>query len=129
VVIFTPRPFYPWGKRPRYPLDRMLGGPQFRSVHCGEEKNSCHCRESNPCRPPHSLVTLQFLTVAQTRSKLLWSISVITLLSTKWLRKQRCYTLPCRPCSLKKVWYDSALSPVAETDDRLFSRTKTEAVL
>jgi hypothetical protein len=28
VVSFTPRPLYPRGKSPRYPLDRRLGGPQ-----------------------------------------------------------------------------------------------------
>jgi hypothetical protein len=28
VVNFTPRPLYPQGKSPRYPLDRRLGGPQ-----------------------------------------------------------------------------------------------------
>jgi hypothetical protein len=31
VVSFTPRPLYPRGKSPRYPLDRRLGGPQGRS--------------------------------------------------------------------------------------------------
>jgi hypothetical protein len=40
VVSFTPRPFYPQGKSPEYPLDRRLGGPQSRSGHGGEEKNS-----------------------------------------------------------------------------------------
>jgi hypothetical protein len=34
AVSFTPQ-----GKRPRYPLDRRLGGPQSRSGRCGEEKN------------------------------------------------------------------------------------------
>jgi hypothetical protein len=28
VVNFTPRPLYPHGKSPRYPLDRRMGGPQ-----------------------------------------------------------------------------------------------------
>jgi hypothetical protein len=28
VVSFTPLPLYPRGKRPRYPLDRSLGGPR-----------------------------------------------------------------------------------------------------
>jgi hypothetical protein len=28
VVSFKPRPLYPWRKSPRYPLDKMLGGPQ-----------------------------------------------------------------------------------------------------
>jgi hypothetical protein len=39
-VSFTPRPPYPQGKSPPYPLDRRLGGPQVRSGRCGEEKNS-----------------------------------------------------------------------------------------
>jgi hypothetical protein len=38
VVSFTPLPLYPWGKIPRYPLDRILGGPQSRSARRGEEK-------------------------------------------------------------------------------------------
>jgi hypothetical protein len=29
----------PWGKSPRYPLDRRLGGPQSRPVRCGAENN------------------------------------------------------------------------------------------
>jgi hypothetical protein len=40
VVRFTPRPLYPHGKGPCYPLDRRLSGPQSRSGHGGEEKNS-----------------------------------------------------------------------------------------
>jgi hypothetical protein len=40
VVSFTSRPLYPQGKSPWYPLDRRLGGPQSRSGHGGEEKNS-----------------------------------------------------------------------------------------
>jgi hypothetical protein len=38
VVSFTPQPLYPWGKSPRYPLDR-LDGPQSRSGRCGDEKH------------------------------------------------------------------------------------------
>jgi hypothetical protein len=38
VVSFTPRPLCPRGKRPRYPLDRRLGGPQNRYGERGEEK-------------------------------------------------------------------------------------------
>jgi hypothetical protein len=37
---FTPRPLYPQGESPWYPLDRRLGGPQSRSGRGGEEKNS-----------------------------------------------------------------------------------------
>jgi hypothetical protein len=40
AVSFTPRPLYPQGKSPSYPLDRRLGGPQNRSGCGGEEKNS-----------------------------------------------------------------------------------------
>jgi hypothetical protein len=40
VVSFTPRPLYPQGMRPCYPLDRRLSGPQSRSGRGGEEKNS-----------------------------------------------------------------------------------------
>jgi hypothetical protein len=40
VVSFTSQPFYPQGKSPCYTLDRRLGGPQTRSGHGGEEKNS-----------------------------------------------------------------------------------------
>jgi hypothetical protein len=38
VVSLTPRPFYPWGNSPRYPLDRKQGEPQSRSGKQGEEK-------------------------------------------------------------------------------------------
>jgi len=31
---------FPQAKSPWYPLDRKLGGPQSRSGHNGEEKNS-----------------------------------------------------------------------------------------
>jgi len=35
-----PPPLYPHGKKPWYPLDRRLGGPESRAGHGGEEKNS-----------------------------------------------------------------------------------------
>jgi hypothetical protein len=38
MVSFTLRPLYPRGKRPRYPFDMRLGGPQSWSGWCGEEK-------------------------------------------------------------------------------------------
>jgi hypothetical protein len=41
VVSFTPRPLYPQGKSPWYPLDRRLGGPQIQSGCCGGEEMSC----------------------------------------------------------------------------------------
>jgi hypothetical protein len=40
VISFTPWQLYPQGKSLRYPLDRRLGGPQSRSGHGVEEKNS-----------------------------------------------------------------------------------------
>jgi hypothetical protein len=39
VVSFTPRPLYPWGKSPRYPLGRRLGGLLKQYGHYGEEKS------------------------------------------------------------------------------------------
>jgi hypothetical protein len=47
-VSFTPRPLYPQGKNPWYPLDRMLGGPQRRSERGGEENNSQTPSELEP---------------------------------------------------------------------------------
>jgi hypothetical protein len=38
VVSFTPRPLYPRGKSPWFPLDKRLGGPQNWSGRLGEEK-------------------------------------------------------------------------------------------
>jgi hypothetical protein len=40
VVSITPRPLYLQGKCPRYPLDRILGGPKSRSGRCGVEEPS-----------------------------------------------------------------------------------------
>jgi hypothetical protein len=45
VVSFMPRPLYPRGKSPRYPLDRTMSGPQNRSGRRGE--NSWPYRDSN----------------------------------------------------------------------------------
>jgi hypothetical protein len=39
VVNFTPRPLYPRGKSPWYPLDRRLGRPSSRSGRFGGKKN------------------------------------------------------------------------------------------
>jgi hypothetical protein len=51
VVSFTPRPLYPQGKSPWYPLDRRLRGPQSRSGRGGEEKNF----QSPPGIEPYNL--------------------------------------------------------------------------
>jgi hypothetical protein len=53
VVSFTPRPLYPQGKSPWYPLDRKLGGPQSRSGRGGEEKNSQPPPGIVPKNPDH----------------------------------------------------------------------------
>jgi hypothetical protein len=61
VVSFTPRPLYPYGKSPWYPLIRGLGGPQSRSGKGGEEKNSQPLPGLEPpiIQPvaPHRIVT------------------------------------------------------------------------
>jgi hypothetical protein len=46
VVSFTPRPLYPRGKSPRYPLDRRLGGPESVWTTWRRE-NSWPNRDSN----------------------------------------------------------------------------------
>jgi len=48
VVSFTPRPLYPKGKSPWYPLDKRLGGPQSRPGSGGEEKYSQSLPELEP---------------------------------------------------------------------------------
>jgi hypothetical protein len=61
VIRFTPLPLYFWGKSPRYPLTRRLGGLQSRSRRCGEKKKkSLHCpyRELNPVLPARNLFTV-----------------------------------------------------------------------
>jgi len=40
VVRFTPQQLYPWGKSPRYLLDRRLGGPHNRSGRGDEQKKN-----------------------------------------------------------------------------------------
>jgi hypothetical protein len=54
VVSFTPRPVYPRGKSPRYPLDRRLSGSQSRSGHCREEETPFPCGEPKPGYPARS---------------------------------------------------------------------------
>jgi hypothetical protein len=55
MVSFTPRPLYPQGKSPSYPLDRRLGGPQGRSGRGGEEKNSQPPPGIEPQNPDHPI--------------------------------------------------------------------------
>jgi hypothetical protein len=61
VVNFTPRPLYPQGNSPFYPLDRRLGGPQSRSEHDGEKKNCQPLPDSNPRLSTLGKYPLRFL--------------------------------------------------------------------
>jgi hypothetical protein len=61
---FTPRPFYPQGKSSWYRLDRRLGGPQSRSRHGGEEKNS---QPLPGLEPPIIELVTQLCTIELTR--------------------------------------------------------------
>jgi hypothetical protein len=47
MVSFTPRPLYPQGKSPWYPLDRRLGGPQtYVSEIIGDHQCGFHYKRS-----------------------------------------------------------------------------------
>jgi len=52
------RPLYSEGKNHFYSLAKRLGRLQSQSGRGGEEINPCLCRESNPRRPTHSLITV-----------------------------------------------------------------------
>jgi hypothetical protein len=58
--IQAPADLPPREKRPRYPLDRRLGGPQSRFGRVGEEKDiaSFPRRESNSGTLAHNTVTV-----------------------------------------------------------------------
>jgi hypothetical protein len=63
MVSFIPRQLYPRGKILRYPLDRSLDGPQFRSGRGGEGKNIPSFLPSlllsgRECCPARSIVTM-----------------------------------------------------------------------
>jgi hypothetical protein len=50
VVSFTPRPLYPQGKSPWYPLDRRLGGPRISDL--GTRRRWVMCFTPRPLYPP-----------------------------------------------------------------------------
>jgi hypothetical protein len=52
VANFIARPLYPQGKRPRYPSDRRVAGPQSWSWRGGEGEN-------NPAPAWHSTLVVQ----------------------------------------------------------------------
>jgi len=94
VVSFMPRPLYPQGKSPWYPLDERLGGPQSRSGRSGEEKNSPPLSgiEWNPRKAPDWSVT---------RPRLDWVLRSASLEPTATPR--------CSVCSeLGWTWYEVA---------------------
>jgi hypothetical protein len=78
VVSFTPRPLYPQGKNPWYPLDRRLGRPQSRSERGGEEKNS---QPLPGFKPPIIQPVAQLYTTELSRSFCLW-ISLLIIMET-----------------------------------------------
>jgi hypothetical protein len=50
MANFTPLPLYPQCRNPRYPLDRMLGGPTA-GLDAVEKRKILHCWEWNPGHP------------------------------------------------------------------------------
>jgi hypothetical protein len=56
----APAALYPWGKDPRYPLYRRLGGPQSRSGHRGYRKNPLPLPGIEPRSPGRPAPTRQF---------------------------------------------------------------------
>jgi hypothetical protein len=85
AVSFTPRPLYPQGKSPRYPLDRRVGGPQSRSGCGGEENNSQPLPGLEPPdHPAHSPALYHLNTIRnfKSRSSGLWR-RVVLLYDTK----------------------------------------------
>jgi hypothetical protein len=62
VVNFTPRPLYPQGKSPRYPLDKRLGGPQSRSGRLGGGKILDPTETRTPTLPSSSPYPIAILT-------------------------------------------------------------------
>jgi hypothetical protein len=113
VVSFTPRPLYPEGKIPWYPLDGRLGGSQSRSGRGGEEKNSHSLPGFEPpiiqpvdqhytnelFRLPQNSVTCTFeihriVKVLQTLFPNRVAVSFLwTLLLLKWTASNRTLTL------------------------------------
>jgi hypothetical protein len=80
VVSYTPRPLYPQGKSPWYPLDRRLGGPQSRSERGAEERNSQPRRESNPRTPNFQPVAQRYTDWAITALEVMISNTILKLI-------------------------------------------------
>jgi hypothetical protein len=65
-VSFPPRPHSPRGNRPRYPLDRRLGGPQSWSGRYGRERGETPWPSSNLAYYP----SIRFRDIAVRRASL-----------------------------------------------------------
>jgi hypothetical protein len=88
VVSFTPRPLYPQGKSPWYPLDRRLGGSQSRSGHGSEEKNPRLLRELNPRTPIVQSVAQRYTDWAITVLGIIWYRFIYSQFWTRWRREK-----------------------------------------
>jgi hypothetical protein len=73
VISFTPRPFYPKGKIPRYPSNRRLGWPQNRSGRRGDMENLTPTGTRTPTLRPVTIMTalsrMDHVTQSELKSK------------------------------------------------------------
>jgi hypothetical protein len=103
VVSFMPWPLYAYGKSPRYPLDRRLGGPQSWSGRHGEVKIlASPGLELGFLRPParsQSLYRLSYPSSPYFRGKGSENESYTEL---NWLRVS--IQLPITVATLSKAW-------------------------
>jgi hypothetical protein len=87
VVTFKPRPLYPQGKNPWFPLNRRLSGPQSRSVGGGEEKNSQpppEIESHNPYRPACSPALYDSVSKSSRTGRLERELHMVQLSATRW---------------------------------------------
>jgi hypothetical protein len=112
VVSFTPRPFYPREKSPRYPLETRLGGPQSRSGRCGEEKNLASAGNRTPAVQPVPILT-ELSRLLHTKeiedNRKLFMLEFSTVMFVIWVSCYRrteillcCYLMPLYLCSASK---------------------------
>jgi hypothetical protein len=104
VVSFTPLPFYPRGKRPRYPFKWRLGGCQKKE----RSKNSWFYRDSNPdpsvVQPVASRYT-NYATAAQTDHNKIWRNTWKCVSPVEaWLLTQRPPTPEFQPQKALCTW-------------------------
>jgi hypothetical protein len=81
MVSFTPRPLYPQGKSPWYPLYRRLGGPQSRTRRGDEEKKfPTPAGTRTPYLPARSPVLYHWAILAPTREVVLLLFLLLLIL-------------------------------------------------